>query len=783
MSSRRLSQLDGRIYLPGLRQPVSISRDHWGIPTIRAENRADLFLAQGFIHAQERLWQMEIHRRAASGQLAAIVGETGLETDRFSRTLGFPRLAQSTWDLTSETVRTDILAYTAGINAFLKTDRPLPVEFSLLRHTPEPWTPLDSVAFSRLMAWTLSHGFANKLTRAQLIEKVGSEAAAELELHYPKDNPVTLPQGIEFNLFEPGGLLRAVEGPFIGRFMAGRGRGSNAWVINGNRTASGHPILCNDMHLPISTPSLWYVLHMHCPESPRSPGLHVAGASLPGLPYVLVGHNEYIAWGATVSFVDNEDLFVERFSPDHVDQYEFEGSWRRADIIEEKIKIRNRPAIIEQVVVTHHGPLITPVLPSNGQVLALASRSLAPNSSFDGFAMLNEARHWDEFVSAVQRIESPALNLVYADTTGNIGYYVTGRVPIRRSGTGQVPVPGWTGEHEWIGDVPFEEMPHAFNPSAGFLVTANNRIVRDDYPHFLGAAWRNGYRARRVTDLIGQKEELTLADSRRFQSDLYSIPGRELVNRLEGLSLKDEEAVACLALLRAWDGRMDAEGAGGVIYKTLVGRLSKAILQPRLGESLTEIFLGAGPHPVLYPFGESHSQWIAVLFRLLDQEESFWLPPAKARIRILEQGLASTMRELRDAFGDDATRWTWGKNHQILFGHSLSAQPPLDQVFNVGPFIVGGDADTVCQMSISPGDGANNIAPSYRQVIDLGDWNSVLVMHAPGQSGHLASPHYADLAEPWLKGDYYRLNWTEAATEAAAYKTLQLLPPIAVTES
>jgi penicillin amidase len=494
---------------------------------------------------------------------------------------------------------------------------------------------------------------------------------------------------------------------------------------------------------------------------------------------VLVGHNKHIAWGATVSFVDNEDLFVERFSPDRSNQYEFEGAWRTADVFKEKIEIRNRPAHIENVIVTHHGPLITPVLPANGQVLALASRSLALNRSFDGFALLNEAQHWDQFVSAIQRIESPALNLVYADTSGNIGHYVTGRVPIRRAGNGQAPVLGWTGEHEWIGDVPFEEMPHALNPSAGFLVSANNKLVDDDYPYFLGTAWRNGYRARRVADLIHQKEQLVLADNRRMQADLFTIPGQELVKRLEVLSPEDEDAAACLELLRKWDGRMDAESAGGVLYKTLVGELTQFILQPRLGESLTRTYLGAGPHPILYPFGESHGQWIAVLFRLLDQEDSFWLPSGRERIKILERSLASTMRKLRAVQGDDPTKWTWGKNHQIVFGHTLSAQPPLDQVFNVGPFVVGGDADTVCQMSFSPDDGANNIAPSYRQVINLENWSSALVMHAPGQSGHLASPHFADLAEPWLKGDYYRLHWSQAAIEAATRHTLKLLPPMA----
>lgn len=779
LSRGRLPQATGRIYLPGLSEPVTVSRDDHGIPRIQAKHRSDLFLAQGFIHAQDRLWQIEMHRRAATGRLAAMVGEIGLDTDRLSRTLGFARLAQATWDLSSDKVRADVEAYTAGINAFLNSGAPLPLEFSLLRHRPEPWTALDSVAFGRMMAWILSHGFASKLTRAQLIERVGPAAAAELELFYPEDNPVTLPNGIEFNLLEVDGKLRAADGPFIRRSMEGSARGSNAWVIAGQRTTTGHPILCNDMHLPIGSPSLWYVLHLNCPGEDEINDLRVSGASLPGVPYVLVGHNPYIAWGATLSFVDIEDLFVERFAGESADQYEFQGQWRQAHIVEEIIEVRNGKSHSERVIITHHGPLISNVLPVNGQALALASLSLQSNRSFDGFAMLNEARGWDDFVSAVQNIHSPSLNLVYADVEGNIGYYVTGRAPIRNSGTGQVPVPGWTGEHEWIGHVPFEAMPHALNPSQGYLVTANNKIVDDDYPYYLGISWRNGYRARRISDLIQQQHLLSPEDSQRLQHDILSVPGRELVDRLRGLSPEDEDAALCLQLLRDWDGNMEADSAGALVYKALMNQLTMAILRPRLGRSLTEGYLGTGPHPTLYPFGETHSQWIAVLLRLLAAEETEWLPADPERERLLERCLAKTTVELRSELGPDPQTWSWGRRHQILFGHTLARQQPLDRVFNLGPYTVGGDADTICQMSISPEDGANNIAPSYRQIMTPGQWERSMAMHAPGQSGHLASRHYADLVEFWLNGEYYELPWLSQDVVQTDGNALRLFPPLA----
>ncbi len=777
LSRNRLPQIEGRLYLPALRSPVLVTRDRWGIATIQASDRHDLFMAQGFVHAQDRLWQMEIHRRAANGTLSALLGQPGLQTDRLSRTLGFSRLARATWESTSKRVRSDLQAYAAGINAYLQNRRPLPLEFALLRHEPEIWQPLDSIALGRMISWTLSHGFANKLTRARLIERIGPEAAAELELFYPPDNPVTLPAGIEFNLLEPDGMLRASEGPFIRRNMESVGRGSNAWVVSGRRSATGHPILCNDMHLPITTPSLWHVLHLECQPAAGKEHLNVAGASLPGLPYVLVGHNNHIAWGATVSFVDSEDLFIERFSPDGAALYEFNGQWRPAEVIDETIAIRGRSAHVEQVIITHHGPLISEIFPSSKQAMALASKALEPDKNFEGFALLNEAKEWDDFAAAVQKIGSPSINLMFADKAGNIGYYVTGRAPIRRSGAGQVPMPGWSGEHEWIAEVPFAEMPHALNPGAGFLVNANNRIVADDYPHFLGNAWRNGYRARRIEDFITEHDLLTIGDMRRLQSDFVSIPGQELCRFLrhhfgpEGCV--DAEAQACLTILKQWNGRMMPASIGALAYKTLVAELSTAILAPRLGQTLTEQYLGAGPHPFLYPFGESHGQWMPVLLRLLQSDRSSWI---EDKSQLLEKSLARTMILLRAKIDDDTASWSWGAKHKIRFGHTLSAQKPLNEVFDVGPFVVGGDADTVCQMSISQDDYANNIAPSFRLLIDTGDWDAALAMHAPGQSGHLASPHYANLSEPWLQGAYYSLNWSSPAVEAGAHNSLQLLP-------
>jgi penicillin amidase len=771
----RLPRADGRIKVAGLKGEVLIQRDKWGVPHIQASSRQDLFFAQGYAHAQDRLWQMELNRRAAAGKLAAIIGDMALETDRLSRTLGFARLATGSWENSGDMVRADVEAYAAGINANLEDRRKLPLEFSLLSHEPEPWTPLDTLAFARLMAWTLSHGLAGKLTRAQLIERLGAELAAGLEPHYPERNPITLPEGIEFNALKLDDMLDAAGGPFLGRSMEGAGRGSNGWAIAGRRSATGHPILCNDVHLPVKTPSLWYYNHLRQLEDEKvRKGLHVAGVSLPGIPYVLVGHNESIAWGATLSFVDCEDLYVERLGADERPRYRYKGNWHEAEIVEEQIEIRNRPDHVERIVTTRHGPIISNILPHSRQAVALSSMALREFEAFDGFALLNAAASWDDFVRGVASIESPPLNLIYADTSGNIGYYLSGKVPVRANGQGLVPVPGWTGEHDWIAEVPFEELPHAFNPKRGFLVTANHRIVGDDYPYYLGSLWRNGYRARRLEELIETAGTISIEECCRFHLDTESIPGKELVNSLETLETPDPEATLSLQLLRSWDGRLDPESRGGAVYEVLLRRLSQVILEPNLGTELARQFLGMGPQPVLYPVNEFHGQWVAVFLRMLEDPENPWLPGGHSRQATLIRCLAETTRELRRLLGKDTDQWRWRRLQKIRFDHAMSTQPILDRIFGQGPVSPGGDTDTVSQAAASPDDREGNIASSYRQVVNLGDFDASHAMLVPGQSGNLGSQHYGDLIQPWLDGEYFPMAFEAPAVAENAEHALTL---------
>ncbi|MCL4262983.1 MAG: penicillin acylase family protein [Anaerolineae bacterium] len=770
-SKRRLPQVDGRIYLPSLHHPVTIHRDQWGIPHIVAQNRHDLLRAQGFVHAQERFWQMELNRRAAAGTLSELFGPRTLDTDRLARTLGFARLARQTWAMLPPAVQADLIAYAQGVNDWLSTCSPLPLEFSLIRHQPAAWEPLNSVAYGRLQMWALTNGASGEFVQAQLAQSLSPEMAADLGLHYPATNPTTLPHGIEIGGLKLDGLVGAWANPFQGKgSLDGLGRGSNGWVIAPERSATGRAILCNDMHLPVGSPSLWYAMHLHSQD-----GLHVTGFTQPGLPYVLVGHNEHIAWGATLSYVDCEDFFLERLHPHHPGYYEWMGRWQAAEVVTEVIGVRGRPSHREQIIVTHHGPLMNGVLIDYAQPVTYCSTALQADVGMDGFRQLNEARDWGEFVTAVAHIHSPSLNLLYADRQGNIGYYLSGRAPLRATGDGLTPAPGWTGEYDWLGHIPFAEMPHVLNPAQGYIVSANHRIMGEAYPHYLGRVWRNGYRARRIEEMITTRPTISLADCRTMQMDVTHMPGRELIGLLAGLETAVSAAALALRLLRDWNGRLAADSVGGAVYEVFIRRLSETLLAPHFARPFREQLLGRGANPFMQPVNDFQGQWLVSLLRILGEGSVRWLPNWE---ETLVDCLAQTTAVLRQKLGADPARWQWGRLHRVTFAHALGVAPVLGRLFNQGPFSIGGDENTVAQTGIRadlPYDN-NAISISTRLIVDLGEGMQAWGIHPPGQSGHVGSPHYGDLIQPWLDGEYYEMAWDQAVVTAVTRHVLELRP-------
>lgn len=773
----------GIMTMPGLHGPVEVFRDRGGIPHVYAGDDHDLFQAQGFLHAQERLWQMELNRRVARGTLAAVLGEAALPTDRLTRTLGFWPLAQADLALTGPREVEILEAYAAGVNAHLARRR-LPAEFTLLGITPEPWTPLDTLGIGRLMIFNLSTGWAAELVRAQLIETVGPERAADLDIHWPVGDAPTLPEGVVFNRLTVDNLLLAERGPFLDRAHA-TAHGSNAWALAGWRTTTGRPILCNDMHLRISTPGIWYLNHLEGGE------YRVTGVSLPGIPGVEVGHNDRLAWGATLAFTDNQDLFVERLDSENPARYEYQGQWvdcvTRQEKIVVKLKKGQTRTHVETVRTTRHGPIIGGLLRGGRDGLALNSYALRPSRALEGFARLDRARGWDDFVAAMALISAPPLNVMYADVAGNIGYWVAGTLPVRAQGQGTVPAPGWTGTHEWVGEVPFAEMPHALNPASGYIVSCNHVIMPAadsagvPYPHFLGLHWMNGYRAQRLTAEIERRGQLSLDDCRALQMDFESLPGQELVARLRRYALTpgDADAALGLELLLEWNGWLGADSVGGTLYQVTLRRLLENLVSPALGPELFVRFAGGrGPNALLASNSEFQGHATVTIFAMLDNDASPWVAEAGGRAAVLEQSLAEAVRWLKKELGPNPDRWQWGRLHQLTAPHALAVRKPFDQVFNIGPYPIGGDTDTVCQTAFIPEApyAAAAAAPSYRHIVDLGHLDRSVHIAPPGNSGLLGDPHYADLIPLWLKGEYVPALWSRAAVEAAAAEHLRLEP-------
>jgi len=776
---RPLPQTRGTLRLRGLQAPVEVLRDEWGVPHIYAQNQDDLIFAQGYVHAQDRLWQMELNRRLAHGKLAEIFGAVALDTDRLLRTIGLTRSAENDLRHLSDEARHALETYARGVNAFIAQNKNrLPLEFTILGYTPEPWQPLDTLVFAKYMGWGLSANFDMELLRAAFIGKLGADKAAELENDYPAMNPTVVPSK----------MFRDIADSMLAQFRAakeflptvGISGGSNNWVVDGTKTHTGKPLLANDPHLPVTVPGIWYENHLVAPD------YEVTGVVFPGAPGVVIGHNRDIAWGFTNAFPDVQDLYIEKPNPANPYEFEFQGKWEPATIVREEIRIKGRKEPhIEQVVITRHGPIINQVFALAGKAPPLALRWVGyePSGTVQAILGMNRARNWDEFTNAIRDWTLPSQNMVYADRDGNIGYYQPGKIPIRAKGFGLLPVPGWTGEYEWIGWIPHEELPHAFNPAQHYVVSANNMVVGDDYPYFLAHDYANGYRAARITALLGEKEKLTPDDFARIQRDVYCAPAKAFVAHLLALKPRDELERRALDLLKTWDYHLTPDSVAGGLYKTIEYFALRRIFADKLGDELVKHFIGVGLHPLVAPVSLYYDRSLLTLARILQDEQSDWYTDAvtgtaRTREEILELALGDALAALRKEYGDDPARWTWGNLHRVHFNHALGVVKPLDKIFNRAARPLGGDPSTPLQGAYVPEFPIKSahLIPSWRQIIDLADWDHSRAVHLPGQSGHPASKHYDDMIEPWLKGEYHTLLWSRARVQEHARERLTLQP-------
>jgi penicillin amidase len=703
------------IELPGLAAPVTIVIDRSGVPHVEAQSAHDAFLAQGFLHARDRLWQMELNRRIARGELAELFGPIALPTDRVLRRLGFRRAAER--DLAGVTARgRDVLdAYAAGVNAYVARHR-RPIEFGLLRSRPHSWSAVDTLAFGRYMGWSQTENLPTEIVRRQLAGLIGTDRASELEPGDPAANVIAL-----------AGLA---------------GGASNNWVASPARSVSGHALLANDPHLYPRIPPVWYMAHLRSAD-----GLNVIGATLPGLPGVVIGHNSRIAWGVTAGMADCEDL---------VDQ---DGrAVEEAAVIQEEIKVKGKTSVIEEVRVTTDGPILNGALgiPVDGPAVALRSSLHEGKASIDALVALNRATDWAAFQEALEQWDFPCLNFVYADVDGNIGYRMAGRVPRRQDG-------------KWAGTVPFAEMPVAFNPDEGIFVTANNRPTAP-MRHELARDWIDDYRWTRIVQLLRLRPRHTVEDFQTMQQDLTSLAAQQVAARLARLAPGDGLVPDVLARLREWNGSLDATSPEAAIYQVFRIELVRALYR-ELGEETILRVLGRGPDPVIAPVTAFFFRGSSALLARLDNADE----------SVVRSALLAALRFLRDRLGPDMDRWRWGDLHRISFRHPVGLGVPiLDRLLQLsrGPYPIGGDADTVAQAGVDPWNpfSATAYSASYRQVFDTGDWDRGVFILPTGQSGHPASPHYADMVSAWRIGEYRPLPFSPQAVRDQAEETIQLTP-------
>jgi penicillin amidase len=800
---RSLPLYDGTVTVAGPAGPIEIVRDADAIPHIFAASKLDALFGLGYVHAQDRLWQMEFQRRIGFGRLSEIFGSATLPQDRFLRTVGFGRAARAAWDRTSPWAKQQVDAYLRGVNAFIDSHHGarLPPEFSLLRFEPEPFTGPDVVVWVKMMAWDLSANYSFELLRDDLARVVGEQRMNELMPPYAVNGlSITGDQtGPDDGLGSGGshGTGRTGYGQSaaafasalsqgdsgVAAFLLGNARaealGSNNWVIDGTLSATGRPMLANDPHLGSKVPSTWYLAHVSGGD------FDVIGATLPGAPAIAIGRNRFIAWGETNVAADVEDLYHERLDPSG-SAAEFRGAWEPIRSIRETIVVKGSAPVEVNVRVTRHGPIVSEAInainaestktPKPAPLEPLAFRWTAlddDDTTLQSFLRLNEARTWEQFTGALQDFVVPSQNFVYADVDGHIGYYAPGRVPVRASGDGSRPAEGWTGAAEWTGWVPFAEMPHLYDPPQHFIVTANNRPAPPSYRYNLGFEWAEPYRARRIVDLIRQKPRFEASDFARIQSDTHSLHAAALLPELLRHARPDNDTDRrAIELLKNWDFQASGDSAAAAIFAAWFHHLAPAIAGDELGPIALDAY--AGRFTFITRF----------VTTVLASGSSPWCDNAGTKaVETCDDAVTAALRDgvgdLERILGGDMAHWRWDSVHRAMFPHQgLDAVPALRPLFSRS-VPNGGDWSTV---NVGP-VAADHLyeqrsIPGYRQIVDLSPANQSRFLDAVGESGHFLSTHYDDYLRDWqqVRHKPMRMNRDEVERGAIGHLTLTPAP-------
>ena len=805
VAPKSFPQIDGELQLSGLDAPVDIYRDQMGIPYIYASTLHDLFFAQGYVHAQDRFWQMDVSRHIGSGRLSEMFGAGQLDTDSFLRTMGWARVAQDELKMLSPEDLAILQDYSDGVNAYLsdRTGPELSLEYSILGlltpgYKPEPWQPLHSITWGKAMAWDLGKSRLNsEIQRAVLLKTLTPEQLADLYPPYPSTNPyivndfqrssslpspsiqmAQMPEAISLlaTVSEKQKNLDGILGP------GGENIGSNNWVISGTLTATGKPLLANDMHLDQQIPSIWYEVSLHChPVSDQCP-LEATGFSFAGVPGVVAGHNQRIAWGFTNAAPDVIDLYIEKINPENPNQYEVNGEWVDMTLVEESIKVAGQDEPEKLIVrYTRNGPIVSDTygplkqqrdddepnftqkagieLPDN-YAISMRWTALEPNQLLQAIFGIDRASNWEDFRSAAANFAVPAQNVVYADVDGNIGYQTPGWIPIRNNGQdGSLPVPGWVDDFQWQGYIPFDELPRSFNPEAGFIATANNAIIGPEYPYLITTDFDRGYRARRITDMIASAPAAITVDYlKQIHGDNKDSSAEFLVPALLQVELGDDHLAEARSLLNNWDYEVNMDSAPAALYSSFFYHL----LERGFRDDLPDEY---------WPNG--NARWALIVGNLMGQPDSPWWDDKTTTDTvehfddIVRLAFADAVSELEGRFGRDTSKWNWGDMHTLtLINSTLGASgvPPIEGLFNRGPFRSSGgnlmvNATGWDASAEAPKAYTVSTYPSERVIYDFSDFNNSIAILTSGQSGHAYHPHYTDMTPLWASIEYSPLWW------------------------
>jgi penicillin amidase len=776
------AQIEGTARLEGLKANVEVTRDNYGVPHIVADNIEDLYAAQGYVHAQDRLYQMFFFRTLGRGQLAQVLDPSLVSADRFLRTLGFARVAEAELGQLDDSARSALEAYARGVNAFVNTHRDnLPVEFSLLQVGFEPWTPVDSLIFAKVQALDLTDTWANELLASDMIQAPGEDTTRKLLPGYPEGGPVTVPQQGGRSYAPDVQAFLDVLRPLKGGW--GEGLGSNNWAVAGTRSETGNALLANDPHLGVRSPSIWYQIQM----STRDGAHKVEGFGFPGAPGIVTGHNEKIAWGVTNLGADVMDVYLEQLDPEqHPRQYRSADGWKPLQVFTETINVREGTPVTQTVRVTEHGPIISdavPVTPALSTTVtgtySIRWTALEPGHLFEAVDDLQTASNWGEFRAALSKWNVPGQNFVYADTAGNIGYQAAGRVPVRSSGSGTVPVQGWTGEGEWTGYVPFDQMPTAYNPSEGFVATANNQPYAEGSPNAFPGYFAQPWRIERIREVLTAKDRLSLDDLQALQLDTVSGLARRAVPFFTAVQPEDARAQQAIERLKGWDGNMAADSIPAAIYEVTYNNVLSRTLGDEMDRNLFLQYLDSRGGEALRAVSDLLDKPDDPLWDRKDTSDK-----VEKRDDVLKDALTRSTADLTALLGEDMAGWTWGKIHQITPKHEFSDAALVGGMFQMPAQPIGGDMTTVAVAGyplIAAAFPLQQAYPvtthqSYRMLLDPGNWSRSKAIFLTGESGQPGSPFRENMYPLWVSGEYLPMLYTGEQIQAATKGVLTLTP-------